>query len=118
MRWLLIPAVLFASVSHAQERRLTGDEIATLLPDIIAIGETTRQTFESGGHTDFDDGRRRAVGRWRIQNDSYCSTWPPGNSWRCYHVLLDDRDDEPDLIIWIDTELGDRTVNTILPKGQ
>lgn len=119
MRWLAIVPVLFAAVSHAEERQLSGEDISALLPDIVALGETTRQTFETSGHTDYHDGQRLTAGRWRVQNDSYCSTWPPGDNWRCYHVLLDERGGgEPDLIIWIDAELGDRTVNRILPKGQ
>lgn len=119
MQWLVIALVFFASVSHAQERRLNGDEISALLPDIVAVGETTRQTFEISGHTDYHDGQRLTAGRWRVQNNAYCSTWPPGDNWRCYHVFVDARTNgEPDLIIWIDAELGDRTVNTILPKGQ
>lgn len=118
MRWLVIVLVLAASVAHADERRLSGDDISTLLPEIVAVGETTRQTFETSGHTDYHDGQRLTAGRWRVQNDSYCSTWPPGDRWRCYHVHVDNRAGEPDLIIWIDAELGDRTVNRILPKGQ
>lgn len=119
MRWVLILAMFFSTLALADERKLNGAEITALLPDIIAIGETTRQTFESSGLTHYDDGRRPTVGRWRVQGDSYCSTWPPGDGWRCYGVRVDERaDNQPDLIIWVDTDLGDRTINTILPKGQ
>lgn len=119
MRWLLILLLVCTSLAQAEERRLSGAEITTLLPGIVAMGDSTRQTFESNGQTDYDDGRRPTIGRWRVHNDSYCSTWPPGDSWRCYHVLVDDRaDNQPDLIIWVDADLGDRTINRILPKGQ
>ncbi len=118
MRWLLL-ALLFTVPAEAAERRLGGAEITALLPEIVAIGETTRQTFERGGRTDFDDGRRPSVGRWRVQDDSYCSQWPPGDGWRCYHVFVDDKGgDQPDLIIWVDADLDERTINRILPKGQ
>lgn len=120
MRWLLVTLMLFGAMqAHADERRLNGEEIATLLVDIVAVSDTTRQTFDKDGNTDFDDGRHPTVGRWRVQNESYCSQWPPSRSWRCYHLFLNERaEGQPDLIIWVDAELGDRTINTILRREQ
>jgi len=109
---------LTAGPSSAEEKPLTGEEIRALLPDILAVSETTRQTFAKNGDTVFEDGRRVTNGRWRIQDNFYCSTWPPGGGWRCYGVLFDKRDNGPDVIVWVDVENGERTINTILPKGQ
>ena len=120
MRYL---AVLFlvvsASAAASAERQLTGDEIGALLPTIAATTETTRQTFASDGNTDFIDTSRTRTGRWRVQGDFYCSMWPPSDAWRCYAVHLEKgAGGKPDSIIWTDAELGDRTVNTIVPTAQ
>ncbi len=115
---LALCLLVAAGSAAAEERALEGDEIRTLLPGILAVGDTTRQTFAANGDTVFDDGRRVTNGRWRIQDNFYCSRWPPGGGWRCYRVLVDPKDGGPDLIVWIDAENGQRTVNTILPKGQ
>ena len=115
MRWLMIAIFLAPALVQAEERKLNGAEISDLLPKVLATSETTRQTFDRDGRTDFDDGRRPTVGRWRVQNDAYCSLWPPSDLWRCYDVLIDGGNgDEPKKIIWIDIELNDRTVNTML----
>jgi len=115
MRLPVLIAALFIAVSAlAQERPLDGAEIRNLLPGIVAVGDGTRQTFEPHGDTLFDNGGRLSSGRWRIQDDFYCSRWPPGGGWRCYHVLVDDG--EPDRLIWVDAEENGRTINRILPR--
>jgi hypothetical protein len=115
----ILLSLLIVLPVQAAERRLSGAEINDLLPRILAKGETTGQTFETNGETEFMNGNRPSLGRWRVQNDFYCSSWPPGDGWRCYHVLVDEKSgDEPNIIIWVDADLGERTINTILPKGQ
>ena len=107
------------AAAAADERRLSGEEIAVLLPDITATTETTQQDFASDGGTAFKDAHRTSNGRWRVQGDFYCSTWPPSDAWRCYEVhVAPSKGNVPDIIIWIDAELGDRTVNSILPKAK
>ena len=119
MRLLAIPLLLLAVVlAQAEEGALSGPEIRTLLPGSVAQSKTTRQTFAENGDTAFDDGRRVSNGRLRVQEDFYCSLWPPGGGWRCYRVLVDEKAGGPDLIVWIDAENGERAINTILPKGR
>lgn len=120
MRYLIVLLMLLAGpVAASEARLLSGDEIRALLPTITAVTQTTRQTFASDGNTLYTDPARTTKGRWRVQRDFYCSTWPPSDAWRCYGVELEDGDARtPDRIIWIDVELGDRTVNDILPGAQ
>ena len=120
MRYLIVLLVLLSGPAAASgSRSLGGDEIRALLPTITAVSETTRQTFASNGDTLYTDPARTTKGRWRVQRDFYCSTWPPSDAWRCYGVELETGDDRtPDRIIWIDVELGDRTINDILPAAQ
>ena len=120
MRLLLAFLVLFAAPATASDaRKLSGDEIKTLLPTITAVTETTRQTFAANGDTEHTDSARTTMGRWRVQQDFYCSTWPPSDAWRCYAVeLREGSGAAPDRIIWIDAELGDRTVNDVLPAAE
>ncbi|MEM9105709.1 MAG: hypothetical protein AAGC96_08635 [Pseudomonadota bacterium] len=117
MRYLFAFLVLLAGSATASDaRKLTGAEIKTLLPTITAVTDTTQQTFAENGDTLYTDPARTTKGRWRVQRDFYCSTWPPSDAWRCYAVELQTGSEEiPDRIIWIDVELGDRSVNDILP---
>ncbi len=117
MRYLVVLLAFWVGPAAASgARSLSGDEIRALLPTITAVTETTRQTFAAGGDTLYTDQARTTKGRWRLQRDFYCSTWPPSDAWRCYGVEFQAGDDRtPDRIIWIDVELGDRTVNDILP---
>ena len=120
MRFLFVFLLLFAGPASASDaRKLTGEEIKTLLPTITAVTDTTRQTFARNGDTLYTDPARTTKGRWRVQRDFYCSTWPPSDSWRCYAVELQASSGQrPDRIIWIDVELGDRSVNDILPGAE
>lgn len=120
MRLLFALLILFTGPAMASgARTLTGDEIRLLLPTITAVTDTTRQTFAENGETLYTDAARTTAGRWRVQQDFYCSTWPPSDAWRCYAVeLLPGDSQAPDRIIWIDVELGDRTVNDVLPGDE
>ncbi|WP_136659312.1 hypothetical protein [Nitratireductor sp. XY-223] len=118
-----VAAILFtiflSATAFAEERRLSGDEIANLLPAITASIGTVHQTFESNGDTVFTQGSRVSSGRWRVRDNLYCSTWPPSDAWRCYEVRFEKSvGDAPDRIIWVDTENREETVNFILPKAQ
>lgn len=87
MRYLIVLLVLLSGPAAASgSRSLGGDEIRALLPTITAVSETTRQTFASNGDTLYTDPARTTNGRWRVQRDFYCSTWPPSDAWRCYGV--------------------------------
>jgi len=45
------------------------------------------QTFHKNGETTFVEGRP-SLGYWRVDNDQYCSQWPPSSTWACYDVYL------------------------------
>ena len=120
MRLLFALLILFSGPATASETRtLTGDEIKSLLPTITAVTDTTRQTFAKNGDTLYTDPAQTTTGRWRVQRDFYCSTWPPSDAWRCYAVEFQKGNGQaPDRIIWTDVELGDRTVNDVLPGDE
>ena len=97
----------------AAEKELSGEEITDLLPTIIATGKNSRQTFTKIGATTYwDNGRkilgaRETFGRWRVQNNLYCSQWPPSDAWACYRVVTDSSKKS---LVWIGMS-GNRTMN-------
>lgn len=108
---LLIPT-LVAGSALAAETRLSGGEITALLPEITAKTYDTFQTFSEDGSTNYRASGRPSTGRWRVEDNRYCSTWNTGGTpiWTCYEVLRDG-----DMLIWVDPN-GERTVNTIEHK--
>ena len=116
MNRLLISVIvtgLSCGSAWAELRNLTGEEIAALLPAIVASGKKTRQTFSVAGATTYTDRGRDTYGSWRVQGDKYCSQWPPADGWACYGVAYDA---ETATLVWIDGG-GDRTINTVRPKN-
>ncbi|MEP1206352.1 MAG: hypothetical protein ABJM29_17355 [Rhizobiaceae bacterium] len=117
-QWLTIIGLGILAVSNGQAfaKPLTSEEIAQLLPKIIAIGDQTSQIFSAAGATTYTDRGRASFGSWRVQDDKYCSQWPPAGGWSCYAV---DYDETTKVLIWIggggDGD-GDRTVNRVEPK--
>ncbi|MCJ8308108.1 MAG: hypothetical protein HRU27_04305 [Rhizobiaceae bacterium] len=99
--------------AFAELKTLNGEEIAALLPTIIALSPQSRQTFSAAGPTTYTDRGRDTFGSWRVQGDKYCSEWPPAGGWSCYGV---EYDAETARLIWIDGG-GHRTVNTVQPKN-
>ena len=85
-------------ISIADERKLTGKEVSDLLPKIIANGQNYSQTFTKNGLTTYVYDGRPSEGRWMVQGDQYCSTWPPNNIVECYDVTADT---EQQTITWI-----------------
>lgn len=111
LKFLGVAVVLLAGSSlgaNAGETKLSGVEIEALLPTIIARGEATRQVFSDTGSTTHSNRGRDSFGRWRVQDDQYCSQWPPSGNWTCYDVIL--VEGAPETIIWIDA-LGGQTRN-------
>lgn len=104
--------LLLGSLALSEPRTLTNDEIAGLLPKIIAIGDDTRQTFSAAGATTYQVGGRETYGTWRVDGDKYCSQWPPVRSWTCYLVVTDPTEQT---LIWIDGQ-GHRTANKMIQK--
>ena len=77
---MALPAVAAAEGAWVP---MTGDEIAEALTDRTLQYETARQTFYTSGRTLYDSGRP-SWGYWQVQDDQYCSTWPPSDLWACY----------------------------------
>lgn len=89
----------------AEERALTGPEIRALIEGNTVIGESVSgsytQYFDPTGLTTYaDEGAEPTEGRWRVEGDQYCSTWPPGEAWICYDVTAD-LAASPPTITWI-----------------
>ena len=104
--------LLMLASGPVQAKLLTGEEIAELLPTIVAVGDQTSQIFSAAGATTYTDRGRASFGSWRVQDDKYCSQWPPAGGWSCYGV---DFDAKTNTLIWIGAG-GDRTVNQVEPK--
>jgi len=113
MRMLaLIFVAIFCAPAMAAEKELSGEEITNLLPVIIATGKNSRQTFKKSGATTYWDNGRETAGRWRVQNNLYCSQWPPSDAWACYRVMTDSSQKS---LVWVGMS-GTRTVNNFEHK--
>ncbi|MEM9140043.1 MAG: hypothetical protein AAGB15_09445 [Pseudomonadota bacterium] len=105
-------ALLAAAPALAEETALTGAEIEALLPTIVAHGteKETRQKFWPDGHTEYEERGQYSFGRWWVQADKYCSTWPPSEAVSCYTVLRDG-----ERLIWV-PRIGDPIVDRIVAR--
>jgi hypothetical protein len=77
----MMPLVMPEGARAEDWQRLDGPGIVAALTGrslTYAGGET--QGFHADGSTLYGD----EVGKWRVQGDQYCSTWPPRDSWTCY----------------------------------
>ena len=74
--------VLLAGIAsaNAEERILSGEEIRTLLPTVTVRGEASEQQFSASGETALTDHGKKSTGRWTVEGDRYCSTWPPNEA--------------------------------------
>lgn len=83
MALAVVAGPIWAEDWHA----LTGAEITTALSSrVLAYQDGTTQNFFGDGRTLFEtaSGEGQSWGRWRVDGDLYCSTWPPSESWACY----------------------------------
>lgn len=62
---------------------LTSDQIRTVLTDRKLQYENAWQEFRSSGRTLYNAGQD-SWGYWRVEDDQYCSMWPPSDLWACY----------------------------------
>jgi hypothetical protein len=117
---LMVVATACSTVlAHGEERALTGAQIRELLPRITVMGEATTQHFSASGETTYTDHGRKSYGRWSVEGDLYCSTWPPNEAKSCHAVNIEEGppDGGPATIIWINAA-GERAVNMIEDKDQ
>jgi hypothetical protein len=116
---ILAAALLAPLAANAEERALTGPQIKELLPRITVKGEATVQHFSPTGETTYTDHGRESRGRWSVEGDLYCSTWPPNEAKSCYGVNIEEGppDGGPATIIWVNAA-GERAVNIIEDKDK
>ena len=62
---------------------MSGDEIEAALSERTLKYSSATQTFYASGRTLYDAGRP-SWGYWRVENNQYCSQWPPSDLWTCY----------------------------------
>jgi hypothetical protein len=92
---LLLAVFLVSNSTQAAETKIGGAEIKQLLTEksYLQIKPTTKHTIEqiflSGGLTHFIVDGDAQTGQWKIEDDKYCSAWPPSNTWDCYDILQD-----------------------------
>lgn len=87
-RFALIAALLAPIVGHAEGvwATMTGDEITVALTDKKLRYKDASQDFRASGKTLYNQGGRESWGEWRVDNNQYCSQWPPQGLWACYHM--------------------------------
>ncbi len=77
---MALPAV---ATAEGEWVPMHGAEIVSALTERALQYETARQTFYASGRTLYDSGRP-SWGYWQVQDDRYCSMWPPSDLWACY----------------------------------
>ncbi len=94
---LLICLALILQLSHvlAADRHLKDAEIAVLLSNQSlysgAHGQI-EQIFQNNGQTFYLEGSGSSQGFWSVEQNQYCSTWPPNPTKACFKVV--DREGE------------------------
>ena len=91
---LFLGAAVFSAEALAQEQRLSGVEIKTVLSDhtlqgLREDGKPWQQIFQKSGVTFYSVGSAQSQGLWEVRGDQYCSQWPPNESWTCYDMTVD-----------------------------
>ncbi|MEP2784247.1 MAG: hypothetical protein ABJO67_05995 [Pseudoruegeria sp.] len=80
------------SVAFAEEWKTLNDaEILQVLTGKHVEYVAARQEFLGSGITIYDTGEK-ANGRWSVNRDRYCSTWPPSSEITCYVVEQNSQD--------------------------
>ncbi len=93
MRMLIVALAVLLSggpvaaqeVAAQEWEAMTGTEITSRLTDQTLTYEGANQIFYKSGRTLYHAGRD-SWGYWRVDNDQYCSQWPPGEQWDCYDM--------------------------------
>jgi len=62
-------------------------DINEALSDQIVDFDNAWQDFRADGRTLYNAGAD-SWGTWNVQNDRYCSQWPPNSAWTCYDIDL------------------------------
>lgn len=90
MRWWMI-FVLWANPLFAGEwQKLDNDGITNALTARVLQYLGATQNFFADGRTLYET-QSPSWGKWRVENDQYCSVWPPQNVWVCYDLERHER---------------------------
>lgn len=90
----IVAGVALSSAALAGELvTLKGADIETALNDRtvegIHNGTAWTQEFRKSGVTVYVSRGRTDTGSWLVRGDTYCSNWPPSETWECYAVSTD-----------------------------
>ena len=87
MRVLLIWLCLTILALAEDWRVLDGPGItAALAARVLQYQDGSTQNFFAGGRTLQEAGAGESWGKWWVEGDQYCSTWPPSDGAACYGV--------------------------------
>jgi hypothetical protein len=86
-RFALIVLLICPLTASADETwtPMKGDEIRAALTGRTLQYQTAWQDFRASGKTLYTAGAD-SWGNWRIEDDQYCSQWPPNDLWTCYKM--------------------------------
>ncbi len=80
---ILIGMPMSLSAEDLNWMPMDGEEIREALTDRVLRYGTSWQDFRASGRTLYNAGAD-SWGYWQVQNDQYCSQWPPSDLWACY----------------------------------
>ena len=83
MRYFALFALLPCAALAEEWAPLTGPEIREALEGRKLEYANAWQDFRASGRTLYNAGRD-SWGYWRVEDDKYCSQWPPQDLWACY----------------------------------
>lgn len=87
MRALMIWLCLTFPVLAEDWRALDGPGItAALAARVLRYEDGSTQNFFQDGRTLYEAGAGESWGKWWVEGDQYCSTWPPSDVPACYGV--------------------------------
>ena len=93
--FMLITSLLVQHPALAAEVPLSGAEISALLNDNVLYGESNGQPadqiFQKSGVTYYNVGSGQSQGKWKVEDNQFCSQWSPNPAWACYDVTRDER---------------------------
>ena len=89
MRRFALILLLLAGPLRAEDWvPLSGAEISAALTDraLEYVSGDAWQDFRASGRTLYIYKGRESWGYGRVENDRYCSQWPPSDLWACYRL--------------------------------
>lgn len=85
MRLIALIALMPCAAWAEDWTALSGAEIRQALEGRKLQYASAWQDFRASGRTLYNAGHD-SWGYWRIEDDQYCSQWPPSDLWSCYKI--------------------------------